>query len=39
MKNRIFIFLKNTNKKNDKKYILLLQTLFLFKKINKKGKG
>jgi hypothetical protein len=40
-----FHFFKNTNKKKDKKYILLLQTLFSFftffkKKIkNKKGKS
>jgi hypothetical protein len=38
-----FHFLKNTNKKNDKKNILLLQTLFFFtfflKIKNKKGKS
>jgi hypothetical protein len=38
-----FHFLKNTNKKKDKKYILLLQTLFsfftFFLNKNKKGKS
>jgi hypothetical protein len=43
-KNGIFIFLKNTNKKKDKKNILLFQTLFFFIFyfvffLNKKGKS